>query len=109
MIKLDIEGFEPFALDGLSETLKRHQPTVLCEFNPRCLRDHASVEPASFADQLFRHAQGLDVIEHDGARCAVESGGALMELWETRNEEAVASGFLPDGMVHFDVLFKATQ
>ena len=46
-IKLDIEGHEPFALAGLRRVLLKHRPSILCEFNPRCLRDHIGKPPRS--------------------------------------------------------------
>ena len=30
----------------------------------------------------------------------------LLDLWRIRNAAAVASNFLPDGMLHFDLLFQ---
>jgi len=34
MIKMNIEGSEPFALRGMTRTLERHKPILLLEFNP---------------------------------------------------------------------------
>jgi FkbM family methyltransferase len=33
LIKLDIEGAEPLAISGMTETLRRHQPAVIMELN----------------------------------------------------------------------------
>src|SRR3954454_16518463 len=52
-IKIDIEGHEPAALRGLALTLRKHKPLVLCEFNPRCLQDHAGISADRFAGDLF--------------------------------------------------------
>lgn len=104
-IKLDIEGHEPFALAGLQNVLRRRRPTVLCEFNPRCLRDHIGRPYEEFAEQLFELASVITVIEHSGQRNTVKSAGELTKLWSDRNREAVDSKFLPDGMLHFDLLF----
>jgi FkbM family methyltransferase len=108
LIKLDIEGHEPFALKGLEETLRRHAPLVLCEYNPRCLRDNAGIVPEEFAKQIFGLTRTTEVIEHDGKRSTVTSAKELTEMWLSKNHEAVISGFLPHGMLHFDLLFRAT-
>jgi FkbM family methyltransferase len=34
LIKMNIEGSEPFALRGMARTLERHKPILLLEFNP---------------------------------------------------------------------------
>lgn len=106
-IKIDIEGHEPFALAGLADTLRRHHPRILCEFNPRCLKDHIGKPPDAFADELFALTTVIEVIEHSGASQRVRRPTELLDLWVTRNAEAVASGLLPDGMLHFDLLFQA--
>jgi hypothetical protein len=106
-IKIDIEGHEPFALSGLSETLALHNPLVLCEFNPRCLKSLASVAPEEFASSLFGITNSLEVVEHDGNRTRVTSARDLMNLWEAKNQDAIRSGFLPDGMLHFDLFFQS--
>ena len=105
-IKLDIEGHEPFALKGLSDTLVNHEPLVLCEFNPRCLKDNIGMNPHAFADELFKLADEIQVVEHDGNWNSVTSAAGLMMLWSEKNRQATESGFLPGGMLHFDLFFK---
>ena len=105
-LKIDIEGHEPQALRGLDRTLRKHRPIVLGEFNPRCLKEHIGCPPADFARQLFTLADTIEAIEHDGHATTVTTPDALLNLWERKNAEATATGFLPDGMLHFDLLFK---
>ena len=105
-VKIDIEGHEPQALKGMSQSLRRHRPKVLCEFNPRCLKDHVGCHPGDFASNLFELSNIIEVIEHNGETTIIKNGKDLMELWKTKNEEAVRTEFLPDGMVHFDLLFQ---
>lgn len=106
MIKIDIEGHEPQALAGIDETLRKHRPIVLGEFNPRCLKDHIGCPPAQFAEQLFGLTDKIEAIEHDGRINEVRTAAALLDLWDRKNAEAVATSFLPDGMLHFDLLFR---
>jgi len=106
LLKLDIEGHEPFALKGLARTIRRHKPKLLCVFNPRCLKDNMGVPAEDFARQVFELARKIQVIEHDGTTHQVKAANELMELWVRKNEAAVASGLLPDGMIHFDLLFR---
>jgi FkbM family methyltransferase len=103
-IKIDIEGHEPQALSGMSKTIEQHKPKILCEFNPRCLKDHIGCPPPDFARQLFSIAKAMTVIEHDGKRSDCQSADELMDMWNVKNAEAVRDGHLPDGMVHFDLL-----
>lgn len=107
-IKLDIEGFEPFALAGIMTTLRSHHPNVLCEFNPRCLKLHG-MEPHLFAQDLFKMAAEIAAIEHDGTEHVIKNGAALMDLWNTKNIEAVNDKRLPDGMIHFDLFFRFAE
>jgi FkbM family methyltransferase len=104
-IKIDIEGYEPWALKGLARTLKIHRPQVLCEFNPRCLREHVGQEPRQFAEQLFTLTARIEVVEYNGSMSSVTSPEDLVGLWIQKNRDAVESGMLPEGLLHFDLLF----
>jgi FkbM family methyltransferase len=107
LIKLDIESHEPFALRGLARTIRRHKPKILCEFNPRGLKDNRGVPPEDFAEQIFDLTREVQVIEHNGAMHEVNRARDLMNLWARKNHEAVRAGLLPNAMVHFDLLFRA--
>ena len=59
-----------------------------------------------FAGELFRLTDTIEVIEHSGASQLVRRPTELLDLWIARNSEAVRSGLLPDGMLHFDLFFQ---
>lgn len=108
-IKIDIEGHEPFAISGLSRTIQRHKPLILCEFNPRCLKEHVGVQPLDFAAQIFEMTRDVRVIEHNNQISHVSGARELMDKWDMKNEEASKTGLLPYGMIHFDLLFRVAS
>lgn len=109
LIKMDIEGYEPFAIRGLSALIAEHRPMMLIEFNPRCLKDVAQVDPAYFAAEIYTLAKHVDVIEGDGSRREIGSAHDLMNAWVEKNRDCVNSGLLPEGMAHFDLLVTTGQ
>jgi FkbM family methyltransferase len=53
LVKIDVEGYEPFVIEGANETLSRTQ-TLVIEYSPHLLRK-AGVDPASLFDALSTH------------------------------------------------------
>lgn len=106
LVKMDIEGYEPQALRGIAQTLARHKPKILCEFNPLCLKEQGHADPSVFAEAIFELTSGVQLVEHDHSRTDVRSARELVALWNERDEIATHTGQLPAGWVHFDLLFK---
>ena len=108
-IKIDIEGHEPFAINGLKQTIDRCHPVILCEFNPRCLQDYAGKAPDAFADMLFATSHGtIEVLHHNGEHeetFTISDTNDLMQLWSELDRKASLGGRLPAGMLHLDLIF----
>jgi hypothetical protein len=51
MIKVDVDGAEPFVMEGWSQTIERHNPIVLTEFSPTAVTA-AGRDPRALFDQL---------------------------------------------------------
>jgi FkbM family methyltransferase len=107
VVKIDIEGHEPYALNGFRTLLNIHKPVVLLEFNPRCLRDVSGLNPKDCLKMFFDIFDDMHIIEHSGKQQRFNSVNELWTYWEKKNEEAVKTNWLPDGMLHFDILAKA--
>lgn len=104
LIKIDVEGFEYRVLQGLSRTIAKFRPKILCEFNPQCLKSPGRIEPELLARHLFSLAPNGDLVEHDGSLTRVHSVDELMTTWVQRDADVTAKGLLPEGWVHFDIL-----
>jgi FkbM family methyltransferase len=53
VIKMDVEGYEPGVLGGMTSTLARFKPVILTEFWPYGMRD-AGFDPEGFLDRCIR-------------------------------------------------------
>ena len=103
LIKLDIEGHEPAALRGLARLVKRHRPTLLTEFNPRCLRQQGE-DPNRFLGWLFDRYAGVRAISHFGDDAWFSNADRLTRFHARRADELAAEGRVPEGLLHLDLV-----
>jgi FkbM family methyltransferase len=103
-VKMDIEGHEPQALSGFAQTIERHRPALLIEFNPRCLVDLQQQDPLAFLEQIFRFYPQVRVTSAFEDDETFDSPERVWRYWEQRNREIAARKLLPDRMLHFDLV-----
>jgi len=107
LVKMDIEGHEPYALNGFRHLLKLHKSIIIIEFNPKCLEDISCLNPKECLNMIFDLFENVQVIEYSGTYLPFSNPSQLWAYWEERNKESVKAKRLPDGMLHFDLLAKA--
>jgi FkbM family methyltransferase len=105
-VKLDIEGHEPPALEGMWQLIARHRPVILTEFNPRCL-DVQQQDGAGYLRRLLSLYPKVRVISHFGDDETFASAEDVMAFWDRRAAETAAGGQLPLGLLHLDLVLHA--
>jgi FkbM family methyltransferase len=72
-IKMDIEGAEPFALDGMRHTLERYHPTMIVEMNRLSLRFNFGLDSDTYWSFFQKTGYTLSVIQSDASTKKVAS------------------------------------
>ncbi|SDO47303.1 FkbM family methyltransferase [Phyllobacterium sp. OV277] len=65
-VKIDIEGAEYKALNGMIRTLRRFRPLIISEFNPSLIGWISSVKPEDYLGFLFSLGYKVSVITPEG-------------------------------------------
>jgi FkbM family methyltransferase len=104
LVKIDIEGHEPHALQGFARTIARHQPVLVTEFNPRCLVDLHGRDPLAYLEQVFALYPRVRVISAFQDDAMFENAAAVMAYWERRQQDVAAAKLLPPRLLHFDLV-----
>jgi FkbM family methyltransferase len=65
LIKIDVEGFEPFVFAGMNKSIERFNPKIIFEFNSFCMLSFGKSNPIDFMeminskfDKIFRFNTG---------------------------------------------------
>jgi FkbM family methyltransferase len=94
VVKMDIEGFEPFALRGMTVLLQKHRPALITEFSPWHIERRCRVRPQEYLEQLAALGYRLAIIEPSGQTTPTDGPEAIMQAWRLTN----------DDKRHFDLL-----
>ena len=66
LIKLDIEGAEPRAWQGMRQIVRRYRPVILFEYSPELLQDTSHIEPAFLLDEIAGAGYDLFILSTAG-------------------------------------------
>lgn len=87
LIKIDIEGAEPRAWQGMQKMVQRYRPIILTEYSPELIRETSSCEPRIYLEQLW-HGHNIAIIEQSGNMREVSTLDEIVEA----HAGAAASG-----------------
>jgi len=73
-VKIDVEGFEHFALQGFENHLGRFKPKVVSEFTPSAMTD-----PAAYLQFLFGLGYKIGIVNVDGVDYPEQVPSAIIE------------------------------
>jgi hypothetical protein len=66
VVKIDIEGHEPFAIQGMMQLLKKNRPIIFAEFAPHNLKILGKTEPKEFLHLLTDLGYTINLIDRQG-------------------------------------------
>lgn len=90
VLKMDIEGAEGRALQGMRRLLRRCAPIIFTEFNPSALRAVSGMAPEHYLDQLRALGYALYVIHRTtGQHATPQSTADIMRAWVASQRDHV--------------------
>ncbi len=84
---MDVEGYEPLALRGMSELIRKRRPVIVSEFNPDGIRDLSNSAPEDYLQALAAHGYSLSIIELSGGELPMRTAPDIMQYWDTFRRE----------------------
>jgi FkbM family methyltransferase len=94
LIKMDIEGAEPRAWQGMQGVLRQHRPVIISEYAPELIRATSNCDPRQYLEQLWQEHR-LSILERSGAVREVETVQQIVEA-----QQAAAT----TGVGHLDLM-----
>lgn len=78
VIKMDIEGAEPRAWEGMQQLIAKHRPVLVMEFAPELIRITSGADPAAFMEAI-QAQYDVYILERSGQKSAApQSTAAIM-------------------------------
>jgi FkbM family methyltransferase len=93
VIKMDIEGAEPRALQGMEQIIARHRPVLITEFSPHLIEVTSHMAPAAFLQLLHHCGYDIFVLERDAAKSAAP-----------QSQEQLLQAYADSGLTHLDLV-----
>jgi len=88
VIKMDIEGFEPFALRGMNCIIKKHRPIIFTEFHPWAISCQNN-NPQEYLEQLISYNYKISIIETSGRITEATDSDFIMNFWRSLNNDTI--------------------
>ncbi|PZV18669.1 MAG: FkbM family methyltransferase [Leptolyngbya sp.] len=66
LVKIDIEGYEPFAIQGMFNIIKQNKPIIFLEFAPSNLKNIGLTEPEKFLQIFTDMEYNINIINKQG-------------------------------------------
>jgi FkbM family methyltransferase len=86
VIKMDIEGSEPKAWQGMQETIAKHQPVLLMEFFPALQERVSATKADELLDRIFACGYSAGVLRRDQEMVTTTSTSEVIAEWEKERE-----------------------
>lgn len=96
IVKIDIEGYEPFALQGMLNLLKKNRPIIFAEFAPSNLKFFGQVAPQEFLEFFTNLDYTINLIDRQGQVIAYQQNiDQLLQDFSTYQTHHLDLIFLP--------------
>jgi FkbM family methyltransferase len=92
VIKLDIEGAEPRAWQGMRQIISRFRPTIVFEFSPALIPVTSHVSAESFLDEILSHQYDLYILERFKEKSA-----------QPQSKQQILNAQANSGLTHLDL------
>ena len=86
VIKMDIEGAEALAWQGMQETIAKHHPVLLMEFFPALLERISGVKGDDFLNSVLACGYDAFVLQRDQEMVRTQSTSDVIAEWEKERE-----------------------
>ena len=91
VVKIDIEGHEPLAWDGMIGLLRHHRPDVFSEFSPIAMKNVGN-DALAYLAKLLAYSDRVTVLHRDMDAIECRDAEAVMHEWCEANRRAGLSG-----------------